>query len=194
MSNQPPLLRQDGQLLVQQVQVHILHRASGVSAGPSTPRERHKAGQGQKRRRPGWLLQENSPNSHPMTLFSLFLFEIFLLLKPATPYEGLASHIAQHSKQTGNYLGQGPPTPKSPQLASAVSVGTQRPCVFVTSSLFPPCDFKQQGLSPCCSNLVWQGREPLTRFSPKNPAADLAGAGPGAAAHCICLLPLLYIN
>ena len=42
-----------------------------------------------------------------------------------------------------------------------------------------PCDFKQPGLSWCCSSLVWQGREPLTRLSPQSPAAGLAGAGLG---------------
>ena len=31
----------------------------------------------------------------------------------------------------------------------------------------PPCNFKQPGLSGCCSSLVWQGRERLlTRLSP----------------------------
>ena len=73
------------------------------------------------------------------------------------------------------------------QPASTVSVGAHRPCVFATLSLFPLCDFKHPGPSWCCSNLVWQGREPLTWLSPKNPAADLAGARPGAAA---ALVPL----
>ena len=37
-------------------------------------------------RRPEWLLQESSPNSL-VSLFSLFLFEKFFLLKPATLYK-----------------------------------------------------------------------------------------------------------
>ena len=58
-------------------------------------------------------------------------------------------------------------------------------CHFV---LIPPCDFKQPGLSRCCSNLVWQGRKPLTWLSPKNPATDLVCMGPGAAATLVPVL------
>ena len=57
--------------------------------------------------RPGQLLQENSPNSFQVALFSLFLFEKFLLFKPAAPYKGLASHTAQLSNQTRDSPGQG---------------------------------------------------------------------------------------
>ena len=42
-----------------------------------------------------------------------------------------------------------------------------------------PCDFKQPGLSRCCSSLVWQGRDLLTWLSPKSPATDPAVAEPG---------------
>ena len=37
----------------------------------------------------------------------------------------------------------------------------------------PPCDFKQSCLSGCCSNLVWQGREPCSRSGPCAGARDL---------------------
>ena len=63
----------------------------------------------------GGLLQENSLNSHRMPLF--FLFEIFFLFKPAAPNECLASHTAQLSNQTGDYLGQGVSRPHSSQPA-----------------------------------------------------------------------------
>ena len=48
----------------------------------------------------------------------------------------------------------------------------------------PPCDFKQPGLSQCCSSLVWQGREPLTLLSPRSPVAGLAGTGLGLQLPC----------
>ena len=68
---------------------------------------------------------------------------------------------------------------------------TQFPWVLTASVCLPlhpyspPCDFKQPGLSRCCSNLVWQGRELLTWLSPKSSAADPAGAGPEAAATLV---------
>ena len=76
--------------------------------------------------------------------FFLFHFEKFLLLKPANTYKGLASHTAQLYNQTRDCPGQGPSQPNSSQPVSTVSVGTCHPCVFATSSLFPPCDFKHQ--------------------------------------------------
>ena len=51
-----------------------------------------------------------------------------------------------------------------------------------------PWDFKQPGLFWCCSNHVWQGREPLTQLFPRIPVADLVGAGPGAT---VTLVPVL---
>ena len=53
--------------------------------------------------------------------------------------------------------------------------GSHCPCAFATSSLLSPCDFKHPGTLWCCSNLVWQGREPLTWLSPKNPATEPDG-------------------
>ena len=67
-----------------------------------------------------------------------FYFFKFLLFKPATPNKRLASHTAQFSNQTRDYPGQGLTGPNSSQLVSTISVGAQHPCVFATSSLFPP--------------------------------------------------------
>ena len=39
----------------------------------------------------------------------------------------------------------------------------------------PACDFKQPGVSWCCSSLVWQRRESLASLSPRSPVADLEG-------------------
>ena len=65
------------------------------------------------------------------------------------------------------------PTFNPPRTAPAVSLG------FPLHPYSPPCDFKQPGLSRCCSSLVWQGRELLTWLSPRSPAAGPAGAGLG---------------
>ena len=54
----------------------------------------------------GQLLPENSLNSHQVPL--IFLFEKFLLFKPATPNKQLASHTPQLSNQTGDYPDQSP--------------------------------------------------------------------------------------
>ena len=45
------------------------------------------------------------------------------------------------------------PTLNSPQLVPTVSMG------LPLHPYSPPCDFKQPGLSQCCSSLAWQGRE-----------------------------------
>ena len=60
-------------------------------------------------------------------------------------------------------------------------------CVFTTLRPYsPPCDFKQPGLSPCCSSLVWQGRELLTWLYQESYGRP--GCGPGAA---VALVPEL---
>ena len=60
-------------------------------------------------RRSEWLLQENFPNRHRGSLFSLFLFEIFLLLKPATPYKEGPGHTHSPPPQLDQGLsGSGP--------------------------------------------------------------------------------------
>ena len=58
---------------------------------------------------------------------------------------------------------------------SQLSPGAHSLHVFTTLRPYsPPCDFKQPGLSRCCSSLVWQEREPLTQLSPRSPAAGPA--------------------
>ena len=68
------------------------------------------------------------------------------------------------------------------QLASTISAGEHHPCASLTSSLFPPSDFKHPGPSGCCSILpVWQERELLIWLS----STDLAaGAGRHWARDC----------
>ena len=70
-------------------------------------------------------------------IFFLFLFEKFLLLKPAASNKHLASHTAQLSNQTGDYPGQGLSRPNSSRPVSTVPAGAHCPCVFATLSLFP---------------------------------------------------------
>ena len=65
------------------------------------------------------------------------------------------------------------PTLNSPQPAHTVSMGLPL-CPYS-----PPCDFKQPGLSWCCSSLVWQGMELLAWLSPRIPVAGQVGVGLG---------------
>ena len=60
------------------------------------------------------------------------------------------------------------PTFNSPWPAPAVSLG------FPLRPYSPPCDFRQPGLSQCCSGLVWQRKWLLTGISPKSPVAGPA--------------------
>ena len=92
------------------------------------------------------------------------------------------------------------PSPTSPTRPRTIQVMAQHgqctqslwvltaPVCLLLHPYSPPCDFKQPGLSQCCSNFVWQGSEPLMWLSPKSPAADPVRAGPGAAA---ALVPVL---
>ena len=116
----------------------------------------------------------------------LFLFEKFLLLNPAAPYK--EGPVLSHSPPLQLYwdcLGHGSTRPNS-QLSWA---GAHCLLVFTTLLPYSPlCDLKQPGLSQCCSSLVWQGRESLTRLSPRSPGAGPAGRGPGAV---VALFPML---
>ena len=128
-------------------------------------------------------------------LFSLFLFEKFFLLKPATLYK--EGPVLSHSSPLQLDWGLSRSGPITTQLSTL-------PCWWCPLSLWvlmapvclhlhlysPPCDFKQPDLSWCCSNLVWQGSDPLTWLSPKSPAADLVGAGPGSAPSLVPALVL----
>ena len=106
----------------------------------------------------------------------LFLFEQFLLLNPATPYK--EGPVLSHSPPLQPDRGLSGSGPHMTQLSTLPS-HTHSLRGFTTSSLSPPCNFKQPGLSQCCSSLVWQGWEPLTWLSPRSPVAGPSGAGLG---------------
>ena len=134
--------------------------------GLDTPQSPAGALGSQVERRLELLLQENSPKC-PRGSFSFsenppaqscrsIQGRACLLTQPTTPTRlGTVQVRAPHG-----------PALNSPQPAPTFSVGAHCPCVFATSSLFPSLT-KQPGLSRCCSNLVWQGREPLTNFLPR---------------------------
>ena len=108
----------------------------------------------------------------------LFLFGKILLFNPAAPsMEGRARPLAQPTSpaRLGIVWVRAPdcPTLNSPQPAPTVSVG------LPLCPHSPPCDFKEPGVSRCCSNLVWQGRELLTWVSPRTPVAVPVGVGLG---------------
>ena len=108
----------------------------------------------------------------------LFLLGKIFLLNPAAPsapsIKGRACPLPQPTSpaRLGTVWDKAPdgPTLSSPQLVPTVSV-----CLPLRP-YSPPCNFKQPGLSRCCSSLVWQGKELLTRLSPRSPAASLVGA------------------
>ena len=89
--------------------------------------------------------------------------------------KGPSSHRTHRSSYTGTVWVRVPhgPTLNSPQAVPMVSLG------LPLHPYSPPCDFKQPGLSWCCSSLVWYGREPLTWLSPRSPGAGPARAGLG---------------
>ena len=106
----------------------------------------------------------------------LFLFGKILLLKPAaSSIQGRACPLTQPTSparaETVWVRVPHGPTLSSPEPAPMVSVALPL-CPYS-----PPCYFKQPSLSWFCSSLVWQGREPLTWLSPRNPTAGPAGAG-----------------
>ena len=68
--------------------------------------------------------------------------------------------------------------PHTAQLSTLPSWPTVSMCLPLRP-YSPPCDYKQPGVSQCCSNFVWQGRELLTRLSPRSPVAGQGGTGLG---------------
>ena len=131
------------------------------------------------------LLQESSPKC-PQGFFFYFLEN-----PPAQSccsIQGRACPLTQPTSlaRPGTARVRAPhgPTLNSSQPAPTVSA------VFTTLHPYsPPCDLKQPGLSWCSSSPVRQGRVPLTRLSPRSPAAGLAGGrGSGAA---VALVPVL---
>ena len=73
------------------------------------------------------------------------------------------------------------------QLSTLLSQHLWSPWVF-HFVLIPLPDFRQPGLSQCCSGLVWQQMGPLTWLSPRSPAAGPARGWPGAAATLVPVL------
>ena len=88
------------------------------------------------------------------------------------------------------------PALNSPPANAHSLRGCSPPLCVCYFTLIPlPVASSNQCLSRWCSNLVWQGREPLTWFSPKSPAADLGGTGPGAAATLVsALVPVTLLS
>ena len=111
-------------------------------------------------------------------LEGLFLFGKILLLNPMTPsVQGRACPLTQPTSParlgTAQVRVTHIPTFNSPRPVPTVSLGLPlRP-------YSPPFDFKQPVLSQCFLGLVWQGRWPVTRLSPRNPVAGPAGADLG---------------
>ena len=171
----PELLTLPSGCLWSQSPIHRLHSSLSTSdlgsIFPTAPQECWVGGCVEWRLE--LLVQENSPNC-PRGSFS------FWENPPAQSWHSIQGRACPLTQPTsparpGTIWVTAPngPTLNFPQVVPTVSV-----CL----PLHPyssPCDFKQPGLSQCCSSLVWQGREPLTRFSPKSPAAGLVGAGWG---------------
>ena len=130
---------------------------------------------GRVERRLELLLEGNAPIC-PGGSFSFG--EIILLLNPVAPsIQGRACPLTQPASPARPgavwvRIAHGP-TFNSPQPAPVVSVGLPLP------PYSPPCNFRQPGLSQCCSALVWQRRGTLTWLSPRSPVAGPAGAGLG---------------
>ena len=138
----------------------------------------------QVERRLELLLQKNSPNCPQVSLFffSLFLFEKIFLLNPAFTYKG--GPVLSHSPPLQLDWGLSGSGPDTSQLSTLPSQCTRSPWVYHFVLIPLPATSSNQ-ISGCCSNLVWQGRGPSTRLSPRSPAAGLAGSGPGAAAALV---------
>ena len=119
-----------------------------------------------------------------------FLFLLFLknssyssLLLQTSPWP-----LAQLNSPDWGLSRSGPITAQLFPAIHSLSRRTSPLCVcrFI---LISPSDFNHPGPSWWCSNLpVWQGREPLTWLSSKNPVVDPWGAGPGAAATLVLVL------
>ena len=79
-------------------------------------------------RRLEWLLQKNSPNCPQVSLFSLFLFEKFLLLNPATPYK--EGPVLLHNPPLQLDRGLSRSGPITAQLSTVPSLHTWFPWVY----------------------------------------------------------------
>ena len=168
--------------------MHILPGSSGVSTGPFAPPRVHRAAVQLCRGR-GAGGQGGCCRRIPHTAAECLFFHFFFFKN---------SSCSSLALQTRTWPLTQPPSPTRPGTTWArvchsptlPSQGLQSQWVHTVPVCLPLCpysphDFKQPGLSWCCSNLVWQGREPLTRLSPKNPVEDLAGTRQGAAATLV---------
>ena len=132
----------------------------------------------------GWSCCRIIPQTPECLFFSpLFLFEKIFLLNPVPSIQGRACPLTQPTSpaRPGTVQVRVPhsPTVNSPQLP------TPRPPWVYHFILIPLPATSSNQISGCCSNLVWQGRGPSARLSPRSPAAGLAGSGPGAAAALV---------
>ena len=129
----------------------------------------------------GAAAEEDSPNSCRVPLFSLFLFEKFLLFKPGTPNKHLACHTGQLSNQTGDWLGQGPSLPNSfHQHPQSHWVHTTPVCLplypysrpVTSSTKIPPGDaqtlFGMEGSHWPCGHWAWACSGPGPRAGPRD--------------------------
>ena len=75
-------------------------------------------------------------------------------------------------------------------------MGAHHPCVFATSSLFPPWDFKHPGPTwYTAQTLFGRGGSRWSGSLPKNPVADPVAGRPGAAASLVpALVPRTLLS
>ena len=152
--------------------MHSLPGAWDVAWGPSRVRTLPGAFHITKGVPCGWvgrrlqrLLQENSPNCP-----QVFLFEKFCLLNPASPYK--EGPVLSHSPPLQLDQGLSWSGSDTAQLSTLPSQHTWSLWVYHFVLIPLPVASSKQ-VSRCCSKLVWQGRELLTQFSPRSPAASL---------------------
>ena len=131
-------------------------RALGVSQRPGGGR----AGEGQ-----GEGFCREFPQTAAECLFFLFFFLINSYYS-SLPLQTSAWPLTQpHSNQTGGQTGSGSITAQLFPAGVHSLSGCPPPLCVCHFVLIPHCDFKHPGPSWCCSNFVWQGREPLTCLS-----------------------------
>ena len=125
------------------------------------------------------------PQSAPRVFF--FLGKILLLNPVASSVQGRACPLTQPTSparpgavRSGSHTAQ---------LSTLLSQRLRVSLGFPLRPYSPPFDFRPPGLSQCCSGLVWQGRGPLIRLSPRSPAAGLAGQAWGCSCPGPCVGP-----
>ena len=125
------------------------------------------------------------PKLPPSVFFLTFSFWEIPPAHSCRSIQGRTCPLTQPTSPTrlGTVLVRAPhvTTLNSPQLVHRVSMG------LPLHPYSPPATSTNQ-VSQCYSNLVWQGREPLTRLSLRSPASGPAGAGPGATVTLVLAL------